>query len=253
MYNTAVDHPKVMMLTDANFRAWVRLMSLASKLDGKIPADMPLIATTLRKPAGKAADIVQVLQSAVLLDPVEGEGWVLHNWKEKQFKSDVSTGRVRAFRERYRNVSETAQRQSTETESKKKERAASAAVPAPKPVLPDWINQESWAGWTEMRRKIKNAPFTDRAEKLAISELEKLRAEGHNPTQILDLATQKGWKSFYPPKTDMQNGRREKPASAHDNHNAGTVLYLEKLERESRGQGADSDAADPPRKLLLAP
>lgn len=120
-YNTAVDHPKVMMLSDAHFRAWVRLMSLASKLGGVIPADLPLIAQTLRKSSGKAADILQVLQSAVLLDPVDGGGWRPHNWNEKQFKSDVSTDRVRAFRERSRNVSETdhKQRQSTETKKKK--------------------------------------------------------------------------------------------------------------------------------------
>lgn len=49
------------------------------------------------------------------------------------------------------------------------------------------------------------------------------------------------------------NGRREKPASSHENHNAGTVLYLEKLARESRGQGENSDPPDAPRQLLLAP
>lgn len=122
MYNTAVDHPKTMMLSDAHFRAWIRMLSFASKMDGHIPPDMPLIAQTLRKSVAKANDIIQVLLSAVLLDIHPDGGWVPHNWKTKQFKSDVSTDRVKAFRERSRNVSGTDHRQSTETETKRKKK-----------------------------------------------------------------------------------------------------------------------------------
>ncbi len=124
MYNTAVDHPKTVKLSDAHFRAWVRLLSLASKLGGALPPDMELIALTLRKSQGKAVDVVNTLVDAVLLDPLEAGGWRPHNWNEKQFKSDVSTDRVRAFRERSRNVSETDHKQSTETETKKKKEPA---------------------------------------------------------------------------------------------------------------------------------
>lgn len=110
-YNTAVDHPKTLRLNDTQFRAWVRLMSLASKLGGSFPDDMTDISLAVRKSPQKAAELVQVLLSAKLLDRTEG-GYTPHNWNEKQFKSDVSTERVKRFRDRQRNaVSETDQRQ----------------------------------------------------------------------------------------------------------------------------------------------
>lgn len=122
MYNTAVDHPKLLQLNDAQFRAWVTLMSLASKMDGIIPNNPDFIAKTLRKSVGKTAEILQVLLSAGLLDQGDDGSYKPHNWNEKQFKSDVSTERVRAFRERSRNVSGTDHRQSTETETKRKKK-----------------------------------------------------------------------------------------------------------------------------------
>ncbi len=118
-YNTALDHPKVMLLNDTQFRAWLALLCMASKLGGIIPNDIPLIAMTLRKSPQKAADLFQVLLSANLIDPTEG-GYVPHNWDLKQFQSDNSTERVKRFRERFRNVSETdhIQRQSQKQKEK---------------------------------------------------------------------------------------------------------------------------------------
>lgn len=125
-YNTALEHPKVLLLNDTQFRAWVALNCLASKLGGTIPPDMALIAMTLRKTPGKAAEIVQVLLSAVLLDPVD-EGYRPHNWSEKQFKSDVSTERVKRFRDGKRNVSETPHSTETKPETERKKIAARMA------------------------------------------------------------------------------------------------------------------------------
>jgi len=112
-YNTAPDHPKILRLTDAQFRAWTILTCVASKLGGVIPDDMVLIAMALRKTAGKARELVDALLAAILLDRVEG-GYVPHNWNEKQYKSDVSTERVKRFRKR----KETLERKGPETETK---------------------------------------------------------------------------------------------------------------------------------------
>lgn len=120
-YNTAPDHPKVLMLSDWQFRAWVILLCMASKMGGVIPGAVDLLATTLRKPQQKTADTIQVLLSAGLVDMVE-TGYEPHNWTEKQFKSDVSTERVKRFRnaemERKRNGPETEAETNTETERK---------------------------------------------------------------------------------------------------------------------------------------
>src|SRR5262249_18536393 len=49
----------------------------------------------------------------------------------------------------------------------------------------DWIPTEAWAGFIEMRKKIRG-PLTDRAVALIVTELEKLRASGEDPGAVLD-------------------------------------------------------------------
>jgi hypothetical protein len=64
--------------------------------------------------------------------------------------------------------------------------------------IPDWVPKDEWASFVDMRKK--GGPFTDRSKTLALRELEKLKAEGHDPRALIDMAVLKGWKSFYAPK-----------------------------------------------------
>ena len=73
------------------------------------------------------------------------------------------------------------------------------------PNLPDWLPKESWAGYVEMRRKIKK-PMTDRAAQLRINDLEKFKDTGQDVAAILDQSTASSWTDLYPPK--------EKPRAA---------------------------------------
>jgi hypothetical protein len=102
-YNEAVNDPKLQLISDALFRAWFNLMCIASGNDGKLPpiAD---IAFTLRMKTDKAAQILTQLYKAGLLDKTE-TGFTPHNWNGRQYKSDVSTERVKRFRNGKRNVS----------------------------------------------------------------------------------------------------------------------------------------------------
>lgn len=84
----------------------------------------------------------------------------------------------------------------TERETEKRETRKAGAF-----ALPDWIPKEPWEGWVEVRRKNK-WPVTDRAFTLALAELEELRKQGHDPAKVIDLATLKGWRSFYAPKSN---------------------------------------------------
>jgi hypothetical protein len=54
----------------------------------------------------KVKRLLNVLREAGLIDETE-QGLAPHNWDGRQYKSDVSTPRVRALRERRGNVSET--------------------------------------------------------------------------------------------------------------------------------------------------
>lgn len=73
--------------------------------------------------------------------------------------------------------------------------------------LPDWIPQESWEAWVEMRKSIKK-PLTDKAKAMAVTRLAKLQADGNDPAEVLDQSTLNNWQDLYAIKTN-QAGRSE--------------------------------------------
>ena len=126
-YDDAINHPKLLRLSDELFRAWFTLLCVASQNDGELPPAAD-IALTLRLKPSKVAEWITKLSAGGLLDKTE-TGFVPHNWHGRQYKSDVSTERVKRFRNKKRNVSsavsETAPEQSrteadTETEREQK-------------------------------------------------------------------------------------------------------------------------------------
>lgn len=86
--------------------------------------------------------------------------------------------------------------------------------PEPEPDLePSGSNPyagEAWDGWIESRKK---AP-TERAVRLAISTLTKLKAEGHDPIAVLDQSTLNGWTGLFPLKGHT-NGTGNLNGSGH--------------------------------------
>lgn len=140
LYDELLDDPKVQRLTGDDFKAWVNLLCLASRKDGKLPP-VEDIAFSLRLEPRKAAAIVSRLVSATLLD-AEDDGFTPHGWNARQYKSDVSTGRVKQFRERKKAVSgnadetfhATAPDTETDTESSVA-KATGAAAPDPEAVF----------------------------------------------------------------------------------------------------------------------
>lgn len=117
-HDEAVDDPKLQRLPGELFKAWFNLVCLASRNGGKLPSFAD-IAFGLRKTKKEAKRVVDALIKANLFD-VSETGIEPHNWNGRQYKSDVSTDRVRAFRERKRRRSEkpdeTVSRNAPETE-----------------------------------------------------------------------------------------------------------------------------------------
>jgi uncharacterized protein YdaU (DUF1376 family) len=62
---------------------------------------------------------------------------------------------------------------------------------------PDWIPREAWQGWLTMRTK-KRTPNTEHALSLAVRDLEKLKALGDDPEEVLNRSTQRGWTGLFP-------------------------------------------------------
>lgn len=110
-----LESPKIQKLTDAQYRAWDSLLCVACRYDGVLP---PLADTAflLRKPEKVARAMIDLLVERKLLVRTE-RGIEPHQWNEHQYKSDVSTDRVKAFRERRRNVSVTPSETDTDTDT----------------------------------------------------------------------------------------------------------------------------------------
>lgn len=129
-----VDDPKVQQLSDRLFRAVVNLWCVTSQGDGNLPP-LEQVAFKLRLTEAKAKKTVEELREAGLIDDDDG-GTRPHNWNGRQFKSDVSTDRVKQFRKRFRNVSSAVSETAPDTEQiqNRKDIAASAA-PSTKEIV----------------------------------------------------------------------------------------------------------------------
>jgi hypothetical protein len=65
--------------------------------------------------------------------------------------------------------------------------------------LPDSIPVDAWNGYLEMRIMIKK-PMSERAKVLAVTRLEKLKTQGHDPRGVLDQSTLNSWQGLFPVK-----------------------------------------------------
>ena len=115
-YDDALHDPKLIALSDRLHRAWFNLLCVASKNGGLLPA-MSVVAIELRVTIHKAAEYVTALVIAGLIDEIETGKFAPHNWATRQFQSDVSTERVKRFRQHRRNVSSTVSETPPETEA----------------------------------------------------------------------------------------------------------------------------------------
>ena len=102
----------------------------------------------------------------------------------------------------------------TDTDTDKKQKMPTPAAF----LLPQWIDKDAWAGFEEMRKKIR-APLTDRARNGIIKELQTLCAPGDSGADILDQSTQRGWRSVFPLKSS--NGTQPDPLAAMNFVNGG--------------------------------
>lgn len=73
-------------------------------------------------------------------------------------------------------------------------------------ILPQWLPQEAWDGYIEMRKTIKK-PLTKRALEMAIRKLDEFRKRGWEPGAILDQSTFMCWQGLYPLKGDFDGDK----------------------------------------------
>lgn len=97
-HGEALENPKIQKLRGELFKAWVNLMCLACEDGGRLP-NVADIAFRLRMNEKKALEMRTELVVLQLVDEAEG-CFIIHDWEKWQFNQDVSTERVKRFRER---------------------------------------------------------------------------------------------------------------------------------------------------------
>ena len=81
--------------------------------------------------------------------------------------------------------------------------------------LAPWLANEQgiselWNEFREMRSRMRNAPFTPRAEELALRKLKGIvGATGQSPTALIEQTIERGWRTFFPIKGDQDATRRQ--------------------------------------------
>lgn len=198
MYCEFATDPKVQSMSEAMQRRLTMLFCLQGK--GELTKlSMDEIAFALRIDRETLHETLQLFQDKGFTD----ENGHLINWDRRQYRSDNSTDRVKKYRaktkgnndetkvKRFSNAEETSPDTETDSDKKKTEKE--------KFVRPDWIPADAWRDYEEMRNRIRK-PMTDRARVLAVSDLDKLRAEGWDPRTILESAVKNSWQGLFAPK-----------------------------------------------------
>ena len=141
-YADALHHPKIQRLPPHLFKMWVNLLCVCAERDGNLPSEAD-VAFMLGRRRGDVRRDVAALLARRLLDVKDGVT-VPHDWDSLQFKSDVSTQRVKDHRKRSNGVSHNVSGNGTETppdtdsetetERKKKKDGANAPTLANLPI-----------------------------------------------------------------------------------------------------------------------
>lgn len=215
MYDCLLDDPKVQRLPDRFFKIWVNLLCVASRNDGRLP-NIDDLSFLLRISAEEMQQAVDYLCSAGLFDYTE-DGHSPHNWSERQYKSDVSTDRVKRFRERSMKQSSTVSvtppeadtETDTETDKKEEPRKRDTAPRKKKTVLPENFQLsdrvQSWA---------KEKGF-DQLQAHLESFIGKAKAKGYTYIdwdEALMGAIRDDWAGLRKPNNRAPPGKPSKPA-----------------------------------------
>jgi hypothetical protein len=141
-YDEAVDDPKLQQLRPELFKAWFNICCVTSQNRGKLPS-LSSVAFKLRVKLEKARAIVAELAAAGLIDDDGTGNLAPHNWSTRQYESDVSTERVKRFRERSGNVSSavSATPPDSETEQIQKQNEVSDPNGSARDVRADLFNK----------------------------------------------------------------------------------------------------------------
>ncbi len=102
LYTAILDNPKLQLLSDRHFRLVINLWCIAKENDGVLPPPDRCAFRLRMKTERFKTEFASV---STLFDGTPDGCYIPHDWNEHQYQSDVSTDRVKRWREQQCNVS----------------------------------------------------------------------------------------------------------------------------------------------------
>jgi len=146
------------------------LLCVSAICDGEIKKwDASLL---LRMPVKNVLTDLRALIDAGLIEVVDEDTLTPHNWKGRQYESDVSTSRVQRFRKQERNVSVTADEtpSETEAETEQKQSRAETEADAENARAPSHPFALAYAKKFQAKNAGRPPPPTQHAEAIALED-----------------------------------------------------------------------------------
>jgi hypothetical protein len=193
-YDEVLNDPKVQSLDGDTFKVWVNLLCVTSRCDGHIFFDD--ISFHLRMGDKEALAYCVKLADKDLLIPTE-HGYIPNAWDKRQYKTDTSAERTKAYRERKKiakrdggvtsHVTPPDTDTETDTEIKNYTKKSNQKI-----SKPDEVSEQVWLDFLQLR-KAKRASLTATA-------LEGIRREavkaGLSLNDALATSCRRGWQGF---------------------------------------------------------
>ncbi|MBA3755577.1 MAG: hypothetical protein H0X02_04835 [Nitrosomonas sp.] len=199
LYSEFLTDPKVQMMSESDQRRLIMLFCL--RCNGHVTLHDNEVTFLLR-----ISNEEWLLSKATFVEKgFIAEDNELLNWDKRQFASDSSAARVAKFREKKKqdcNVTVTPQnRTDTEQIQNRTEKPSSAKAHAKDQILDqDLVKPELWQEFLKLRTKLK-AVNSPQAIKCLITELKKLKDQGHDPDEVVNQSIRSSYKDVYPVKS----------------------------------------------------
>lgn len=115
------------------------------------------------------------------------------------------------------------------------------------PLVPLGISQQLWQEYKTHRTQ-KRDTLTDIAETRALRKLERLKAEGHDPSRVIEQSLENGWTGLFEIKTEGKN--HEKTNRSHYGSNGKSRRAREVLDAAFT-ESLERDGQENPERLAL--
>ena len=193
VWTSITDDPDFLEMTLESISRWVLLGAYIRKHgdNGKISLSNKVLAHLLRCHETEIIVTIQQLHNvSIIQNECNGRNIVTYrNWHKYQI--DDSYNRVAKYRQ---NV--TIQDKIRLDKIKiRKDKIIKQGFDFLK--IPDFINLKTWQAYLEMRKSIKKPLKTEHQFNLAISTLQKLQSQGHNPNDVLNQSILNSWQGLF--------------------------------------------------------